>query len=125
MMKIRTNILNIGLATLMGSSLHGASIVYQDNFDNDGVAANTGIGGGMALAIRQGQAADFVDNGDLTSLTNAHNERGNFYSINDFNGNIMGLHITSLILPRSENTNPVFGNNSISCTLFVFLSMVL
>lgn len=62
--------------------LHG-DIVYQDTFDNDGIATNVGIGGGMASGTSGGLS--FVDNGNLSggSATSGGN-RTNASSLNSF-----------------------------------------
>ena len=67
---------------LVSPSAH-AQIVYQDNFDNDGVETNTGIGGGLLPYNRQGDS--WLDNGDLDSNRGGNNDRGNVSSLNTFN----------------------------------------
>lgn len=76
-----------GLA-LAGTTAHASTIVYQDQFnDADGLAANTGIGGGLGSFDRQG--GPFLDNGVAGAVLDAnrgtaHNNRGNVYSTNAF-----------------------------------------
>ncbi|MGJ8655428.1 MAG: PEP-CTERM sorting domain-containing protein [Akkermansiaceae bacterium] len=77
---MKNKLLHTGLATMLASSLHGA-IVYQDNFDDDTLATNTGIGGGLQQFTTGGS---MVDNGNLTAPSTGHNGRGNYMSLNSF-----------------------------------------
>lgn len=65
-----------------------AAIVYQDNFDNDGLGTNTGTGGGITVAFANataGQTANWVDNGDLDAVfDNSTLARSSIYSTNGF-----------------------------------------
>lgn len=83
-MKINNNpVLLAAVALLsMPGLADAATIVYQDNFDNDGLATNTGIGGGLFAYDRQG--GPWLDNGVLDSNRNGNNDRGNAISINAF-----------------------------------------
>lgn len=58
------------------------TIVYQDHFDNDGLATNAGIGGGLDAYDRQG--GPWLDNGVLDSNRSGGNDRGNILSVNAF-----------------------------------------
>ena len=78
----------IGLLALSTLPLQ-ATIIYQDTFDNDGLATNTGIGGGLQefeAPSGSGGAGGLtvVDDGNLTSPSTGHNNRGNFFSLNTF-----------------------------------------
>lgn len=68
---IRTGMFSKTTAALVMACALGttasANIVYQDNFDDDGLATNTGIGGGMSFFNAQGSLWD--DDGSL-SYTN-------------------------------------------------------
>jgi len=67
---------------LMVGSAHAQTIVYQDNFDGDGLDVNAGIGGGLDAYDRQG--APWLDNGDLDFNRTGNNDRGNVSSMNTF-----------------------------------------
>jgi len=70
------------LAVLAMVASANAGLIYQDSFDNDGLATNTGIGGGLGSYDRQG--GPWIDNGDLDSNRSGNNDRGNVYSLNAF-----------------------------------------
>jgi hypothetical protein len=71
-----------GLA-FAATSAH-AAVVYQDNFDSDTIATNTGIGGGLGAYERQG--GPWIDSGtDLDFNRSGSNDRANVYSLNTFN----------------------------------------
>ena len=53
---------------LLPTFLVAQTIVYQDNFDSDGVGVNTGIGGPGTTSSFNGSPA-WVDNGDLDGGT--------------------------------------------------------
>jgi len=67
---------------LSAASANAAMVVFQDNFDNDGLATNTGVGGGLDRYTRQGDT--WVDNGDLSGNSMGGNDRGNVFSLNSF-----------------------------------------
>ena len=76
----------IGLLALSTLPLQ-ATVVYQDTFDNDGLATNTGIGGGLQeFNATNGGATGLtvVDDGNLSTPSTGHNNRGNFFSLNTF-----------------------------------------
>ncbi|MDF7825995.1 PKD domain-containing protein [Pontiellaceae bacterium B12227] len=61
------------------------SVVYGDMFDNDGLSANTGVGGG--LSVTAANLASWGDGGELAFSpdTGAANERAVVSSLNSFN----------------------------------------
>ena len=75
----------------MATSVNAADIVYQDNYDNDGIGTNTGIGGG-AVSINTSPASwgsaegGWVDDGNLTMWGNGGSGgiSGGSYSSNAF-----------------------------------------
>ncbi len=79
-----------GLA-LTATSAH-ADVIYQDNFDNDGLATNTGIGGGAAFidttpSTDPARLGAWGDDGNLTSTDAGGGWGGssaNAYSLNGF-----------------------------------------
>lgn len=71
------------LAAALAGSANAGTIVYQDNFDNDGRATNTGIGGGLNLGFRQGNV--WLEDGNLDSGKLSGNNRGSVQSLNSFN----------------------------------------
>ncbi len=74
----------VALASLVltAGAANAQTVVYQDNFDNDGIDVNTGIGGGLEAYNRQG--GPWLDNGDLDFNRTGNNDRGNVYSVNSF-----------------------------------------
>ena len=68
-------------ACLMFAGQASADIVFQDNFDNDGLATNTGTGGGFSQFTTAGSLSD---DGNLTAPSTGHNGRGNFLTQNSF-----------------------------------------
>ena len=56
-------------------------VVFQDNFDIDGLATNTGTGGGFSQFTITGS---LTDDGNLTAPSTGHNGRGNFLTQNSF-----------------------------------------
>ena len=68
-------------ACLMFAGQASADIVFQDNFDNDGLATNTGTGGGFSQFTTSGSLSD---DGNLTAPSTGHNGRGNFLTQNSF-----------------------------------------
>ncbi|WP_372847136.1 hypothetical protein, partial [Pontiella sp.] len=81
-MKTFKTAMMMGVAAMVAVAGNGETIVYQDVFDNDGLYVNSGIGGGMGTYSRQG--GPFVDDGVLDPQASAHNDRGNVYSLGDF-----------------------------------------
>jgi hypothetical protein len=79
-------ILTLAVAAMASIALTATSanagIVYNDNFDNDGLATNTGTGGGLDSYDRQG--GPWLDNGVLDSNRTGNNDRGNVYTVNSF-----------------------------------------
>ena len=74
------------LAALAGLALAGsanAAVVYQDNFDGDGLATNTGIGGG-AVTNYTSDSNVWTDAGTLFSNRGGGNSRSGVTSINSF-----------------------------------------
>ena len=68
-------------ACLMFAGQSSADIVFQDNFDNDGLATNAGTGGGL---LQFTTAGSLTDDGNLTAPSTGHNGRGNFLTQNSF-----------------------------------------
>ena len=68
-------------ACLMFAGQSSADIVFQDNFDNDGLATNAGTGGGL---LQFTTAGSLTDDGNLTAPSTGHNGRGNFLTSNSF-----------------------------------------
>ena len=81
---------SLALASIAGLALAAtsapAAVVYQDNFDGDGLATNTGVGGGLDNYARQGGSwfDDGAPDGLDTNLT-GNNDRGNATTQNAFN----------------------------------------
>ena len=72
-----------GLVFALPTTSADAGIVYQDNFDNDGLASNTGIGGGISVAYAYG--SNWVDNGVLDFAAGGSGAaRSSIYSTNAF-----------------------------------------
>ena len=91
-----------GLVLALAAASADAGIVYQDKFDNDGIATNTGTGGGLARYARQGDT--WVDNGQLDGNSTGANDRGNVYSLNSFNlSGGFKLEVTYAISDISNN----------------------
>lgn len=71
---------------IMAASLAQATIVYQDNFDGDGLGTNTGIGGGAGL--NQVNTASWSDTGAGDAVYSNNGGSGGFraamYSLNSF-----------------------------------------
>lgn len=85
-MKSKTQFLATAVITtaILAVSASAATIVYEDNFDNDTLATNTGIGGG--LTQRTILTATFGDNGNLVDTAGSNGgTRGVVSSINSFN----------------------------------------
>lgn len=86
--------LSLSAMVILAASSSYATIVYEDTFDNDGLATNAGIGGGLASRLISG--ADFQDNGSLTTTNTANGyRRGVASSINSFlltDGFILEVH---------------------------------
>lgn len=78
------------------SSASAVTVVYEDTFDNDGLATNTSTGGGLVQHMIS--ATTFNDNGNLTNTTGRDNsERGVISSVNSFdlaNGFTLEVHMT-------------------------------
>lgn len=72
----------VAMAALAITASSVDAAIYQDTFDNDGLATNTGTGGGLARYARQGDT--WVDNGQLDGNSTGSNDRGNVYSLNSF-----------------------------------------
>ena len=77
------------LVTCLGAaSPFAEEIVYQDQFDNDGMETNTGIGGGAGFIDTTPQnrgPGEWTDNGNLTSTGGSWGgTSGNAYSLNGF-----------------------------------------
>ena len=68
-------------ACLMFAGQASADIVFQDNFDNDGLATNAGTGGGFSQFTITGS---LTDDGNLTAPSTGHNGRGNFLTTDSF-----------------------------------------
>ena len=68
-------------ACLMFAGQASADIVFQDNFDNDGLATNAGTGGGFSQFTISGS---LTDDGNLTAPSTGHNGRGNFLTTDSF-----------------------------------------
>ncbi|VGO13141.1 hypothetical protein PDESU_01695 [Pontiella desulfatans] len=85
-----------------------AAIVYQDNFDNDGLGVNTnGVGGGLGNRTIYGTKS-WADDGNLQYVTGtgtAHGERALTYSENGFQS-AEGFELTVSYL------NSSYGNSS-------------
>ena len=58
-------------------------LVFFDDFDNDGLGANTGIGGGLWSKVIAG-GPNFADDGDLSANSTAGNNRGLVYTSGSF-----------------------------------------
>ena len=83
------------IAALAAASCFGAThaaadltVIYQDNFDGDGLATNTGIGGGAGAVdttpLNRGPG-DWTDNGNLTSTGGSWGgTSANAFSLNGF-----------------------------------------
>jgi hypothetical protein len=69
-----------------------SSVVYQDNFDNDGVGSNTGIGGGAFVVTGGGDTSTWTDNGNAVHSANDA-DRSRMTSSNSFQSDL-GLILT-------------------------------
>lgn len=109
---------------LFGTSASAQVVVYQDNFDNDGIDVNEGIGGGIVSGTSAGLS--FVDEGDLNSgSATAGFARPNFSSINSFNlasGFMLELTYTQPSNVAGANFPP-FPSNHFSLGLATVSSM--
>jgi len=70
-------------AMIMFAGAANAEIVYQDNFDNDGLATNTGTGGGITVAYA-GSGGNWVDNGVLDGQFGSGAPRSAIHSTSGF-----------------------------------------
>lgn len=88
---LKKRIATFGLWMLMTGVAPAGVIVYQDDFDNDGLGTNTGIGGGGVnnTIFRANGQVRWQDNGNLSFRdTNRNfNNRAIFYSSNSFQSN--------------------------------------
>lgn len=113
-----TRILFFAFSVAFVCSQASAEIVYQDSFDNDGIAANTGIGGGVASGTSSG--ISFIDDGDLSGGTaTAGFARTNFSSVNAFNlTGGFSLEVTYTQASNvAGNSSPPFPSNHFSLGL--------
>jgi len=82
----------MAILALTAASATAQTIVYQDNYDNDGIGTNTGIGGG-AVSINTSPVSvewaigGWIDDGNLTydpASTSWGGTSGGSYSLNSF-----------------------------------------
>jgi len=76
-----TFLLALGLSH--SAMAQATTVVYQDNFDDENINTNSGIGGSMFFFNRQGPAMAESAAG-LTPIRNGNNDRGNATSANSF-----------------------------------------
>lgn len=98
-MKLKEAFTSVGvliMASALAPVAGAATVVYEDTFDNDGLATNSGIGGG--LAARTINTATYNDSGNLVDTAGANSSnRGVISSINSFNllnGFILEVHMS-------------------------------
>ena len=95
-------------ATLMAASAaSAATIVYADDFDNDGLGTNTGVGGGLSATNGGG---NWVENGDAAynNSGTSFNDSSLIYSTNAFQSD-GGFELT--VNYTASNTNTESGRN--------------
>ena len=85
-------IATVGMSLMLAGAAQ-AVVLYQDTFDNDTLATNTGIGGGAANNTILNHFWQDNGNAQLTHVGNVHNHRALLYSTNSFQ-NDGGLKLT-------------------------------
>lgn len=83
-MIFKTPTLIAAAALCAATSASASTIVYQDTFDKDGAATNTGIGGGIATAIANSATAHTDTGGVLSASTNGGPQQSLAWSENQF-----------------------------------------
>lgn len=78
------SLLALTIGPLIAGAAQGATVVYQDSFDDDGIANNSGIGGGAANRTLAGHS--WSDDGELSFNTSGTNFKNSAiaYSINSW-----------------------------------------
>lgn len=85
-----------------------STIVYQDTFDNDGIATNAGVGGGMISGRGSATTAiPFEDTGDLVSETDFGNQVAWVHTANQFDLSA-GFTLELTFTTDNSNTFPSF-----------------
>ena len=74
--------LSATLVGLFAAPAIAATVVYQDNFDNDGLATNTGVGGGLTVAFAR--RGGWVENGVLEATGTVGSTNGSVHSTSGF-----------------------------------------
>ncbi|WP_411826914.1 hypothetical protein [Luteolibacter sp. AS25] len=69
---------------LLGGAIAHADVLYQDSFDNDGLATNAGTGGGAANRTIQGHSWNDDGNATFSTSGTSYTRRAILYSTNTF-----------------------------------------